>query len=98
MRWGCDLTGIVILVATLVAVGTIRAQTPVPRIVSVIGVIDGTGIKTVVDILLVVPAGEDEQAAAESAVKAAGAHVPELGDIPLAMQPFIVDGFTWPQF
>lgn len=98
MRWGCGLTGIVILVATLVAVGTIRAQTPVPRIVSVIGVIDGTGIKTVVDILLAVPAGEDEQAAAESAVKAAGAHVPELRDIPLAMQPFIVDGFTWPQF
>jgi len=67
---------------------------------SVIGVIDGPtpDTTTVLDIVVAVPAGQDEQTAVDAALKAVGARAPEPRDFPLAFQPFVLNGITWPQF
>lgn len=103
MRFGRGIVHVAMLSAALLVVGRVRAQSPAPQVVCVTGVIDGTladGTPTqaVLDILLAVPAGQDEQTATAAALKAAGARAPGPGDIPLVRQPFVLDGLSWPQF
>ncbi|HJZ67140.1 MAG TPA: matrixin family metalloprotease, partial [Blastocatellia bacterium] len=88
------------VIVGLLAAEEVSAQAPAPSIFSVTGVIDGTdtNTKTVVDILVAVPAGQDQQTAVDAALKAAGARAPEPRDFPLALEPFVLNGFKWPQF
>jgi hypothetical protein len=89
-----------VAIVGLLAAGKVSAQAPAPRVFSVTGVIDGTdpNTKTVVDIVVAVPVGQDDQTAANAALKAVGARAPEPRDFPLALQPFVLDGAEWPQF
>ena len=101
MCFGRCVVYVAILSATL-GVVRVRAQAPAPSVVCVTGVIDGTArdgtaIQTVLDMLLVVPAGQDQQTATAAALQAAGARAPGLFDIPLARQPFVANGYLWPQ-
>ena len=75
MRYGRGIVYIVALIGTLVVVERVRAQALPPRAICVTGVIDGPGTQTVLDMLVAVHAGQDEQAATAAALKAAGARV-----------------------
>jgi hypothetical protein len=61
--WRMGTSIALVAIVGLLAAGKVSAQAPAPRVFSVTGVIDGTdpNTKTVVDIVVAVPAGQDDQ-------------------------------------